>query len=298
MHQAHKGGRAWSADNGSSWHYSYNTTSYSFKPEVDDGTVIDCFLSDDSSRGEPRVLLESETGLPTVLATVCFRGDGPRYKTKDGERQYWSRILLQNINTKSQSTVPDIPVSKPDLFVWPSPQSLVASGPPHVVDSNFTITADTISAANPVLAAGINRTLAILQKGFVDAGFPGKRTDERAGWGLQKLHVIVESADVTELAFVPGDYNASTDYSYDLSLDLSTSSTARLTAKTAFGALYGLETFIQLLDLSQSTIGAEKIKILDAPMYSWRGLMVDAGRRFWPVPLLKNVLDTMSAGNV
>ena len=37
------------------------------------------------------------------------------------------------------------------------------------------------------------------------------------------------------------------------------------------------------------------ILVHDAPSYAWRGLMLDAGRRFFPVPLLHNLLDTMAA---
>ena len=105
MHQAHKGGRAWSEDLGRSWHYAYNTTSYPFSPTVDDGSEIDCLLSPGSSRGEPRVLLDQKTGLPSVLSTVCFRGDGPP-AAAGGERQFWSRILLQRINTRSEPVAP------------------------------------------------------------------------------------------------------------------------------------------------------------------------------------------------
>lgn len=99
MHQAHKGGRAWSEDNGSSWHYDYNTTSYPFSSMADDGTLFSCSTSQGSSRGEPRVLIEKLTGLPSVLSTVCFTGAGPP-KAEGGESQYWSRILLQRINTR------------------------------------------------------------------------------------------------------------------------------------------------------------------------------------------------------
>ena len=100
MHQAHKGGRAWSEDNGSSWHYDYNTTSYPFSSLADDGTLVSCLTSQGSSRGEPRVLIDRITGLPSVLSTVCFTGAGPAPKANGGEAQYWSRILLQRITVE------------------------------------------------------------------------------------------------------------------------------------------------------------------------------------------------------
>ena len=102
MHQATKGGRAWSEDDGASWYYrcrycSYNTTSFPFRAQMDDGTVMDCQPNRDGSRGEPRVSLDPATGLPSVLSTVCFRGDGPGKAPGSGEAQYWSRILLQRV---------------------------------------------------------------------------------------------------------------------------------------------------------------------------------------------------------
>ena len=92
LHQSHKGGRAWSENNGSSWHYSYNATSYPFSPMADDGTVISCLRTASASRGEPRVLIDP-SGRPSVLSTVCFTDDGP------AGGGFYSRVLLQRINT-------------------------------------------------------------------------------------------------------------------------------------------------------------------------------------------------------
>ena len=99
MHQARTGGRAWSEDSGRSWRYNYSTTSYPFSPALSDGTVADCGgpaagPGSVGSRGEPRVLLDRDTGLPSMLSTVCLRG-----RPAAGSRQHWSRILLQRINT-------------------------------------------------------------------------------------------------------------------------------------------------------------------------------------------------------
>jgi hexosaminidase len=33
----------------------------------------------------------------------------------------------------------------------------------------------------------------------------------------------------------------------------------------------------------------------DSPGYGWRSLMIDTGRRFFPMPLVQNLLDTMAA---
>jgi hexosaminidase len=40
------------------------------------------------------------------------------------------------------------------------------------------------------------------------------------------------------------------------------------------------------------------LKISDAPSFAWRGLMIDSGRRFFPVPLVENLLDTMAGAKM
>ena len=60
---------------------------------ADDGTVISCLRTASASRGEPRVLIDQQTGLPSVLSTVCFTDDGPSVGG------FFSRVLLQRINT-------------------------------------------------------------------------------------------------------------------------------------------------------------------------------------------------------
>ena len=39
----------------------------------------------------------------------------------------------------------------------------------------------------------------------------------------------------------------------------------------------------------------EEIEIIDKPDYAWRGLMIDSGRRFFPMSLVKDLLDTMAS---
>ena len=68
-----------------------------------------------------------------------------------------------------------------------------------------------------------------------------------------------------------------------------------LSSETIYGAMYALETLKQLLDQKSGNLMYSNIHIRDAPQYSWRGLMIDSGRRFVPVDTMKNLLDTMSA---
>ena len=54
---------------------------------------------------------------------------------------------------------------------------------------------------------------------------------------------------------------------------------------------------MQLLNYTRS-FPHSNISISDAPNFVHRGVMVDAGRRFWPVPLLRNVIDVMAASKM
>ena len=79
-------------------------------------------------------------------------------------------------------------------------------------------------------------------------------------------------------------------------------------AATQWGALYALETFFQLVLVEPweqcPSCDAYKLRedvpfvIRDAPLVPWRGLMVDTGRHFLPVALLKRTIDAMAARRI
>ena len=68
-------------------------------------------------------------------------------------------------------------------------------------------------------------------------------------------------------------------------------------ASTIFGAMYGLESLVQLLNHTRA-LPHSNISIADAPAFGHRGVMLDAGRRFMPLPLLYNVVDVMAASKM
>ncbi|MEP6820473.1 MAG: family 20 glycosylhydrolase [bacterium] len=70
---------------------------------------------------------------------------------------------------------------------------------------------------------------------------------------------------------------------------------ARLTAPTVVGALRGLETFLQLLQGDRDGYYLPAIEIQDAPRFPWRGLLIDVGRHYEPLEVLKRNLDAMAA---
>ncbi|MGH9545106.1 MAG: beta-N-acetylhexosaminidase [Terriglobales bacterium] len=82
------------------------------------------------------------------------------------------------------------------------------------------------------------------------------------------------------------------DESYQL--DISNSG-ARLTAPTTLGIMRGLETFLQLVRTSITGFAVPAVSIEDSPRFPWRGLMIDVGRHFIPLDVLKRNLDGMAA---
>ncbi|HUH61800.1 MAG TPA: family 20 glycosylhydrolase [Terracidiphilus sp.] len=80
------------------------------------------------------------------------------------------------------------------------------------------------------------------------------------------------------------------DESYRLEV---TSSHALLTAPNPLGALHGLQTFLQLVHITPQGFAAPAVTIDDQPRFPWRGLMIDSGRHFIPIPVIERNLDGM-----
>ncbi len=70
---------------------------------------------------------------------------------------------------------------------------------------------------------------------------------------------------------------------------------AKLNAPNPLGVLRGLQTFLQLVEITPDGFAAPALKIEDKPRFVWRGLMIDVGRHFMPLDVLKRNLDGMEA---
>jgi hexosaminidase len=68
-----------------------------------------------------------------------------------------------------------------------------------------------------------------------------------------------------------------------------------LTAKNPLGILHGLQTFLQLVHITPQGFAAPAVTIDDQPRFAWRGLMIDVGRHFMPLPVIERNLDGMEA---
>jgi hexosaminidase len=147
-----------------------------------------------------------------------------------------------------------------------------------VIDASFTV---GISGHSDVLQRAVERFLDNLRR---QTGMPPldmKVTD--AGQAKLVVHSAHESKAVQELG---------EDESY--SLEISPSG-AKLDAATTLGIMRGLETFLQLVQTTSDGFAVPAIAIQDQPRFLWRGVMIDVGRHFIPLDVLKRNLDGMAA---
>jgi hexosaminidase len=164
--------------------------------------------------------------------------------------------------------------SSPALRVLPPPRSIALDGPPLPV-SSFALEAASEGALHPYIALAFERFLQRLPA--APAALP-------LGAVQSRVSVAVASGELR--------LDELTDYSY--TLRATPDGAVRIASPTVYGAVYALESLAQLVEAG-GALQHERIAIADAPNFAWRGLMVDSGRRFFPMPTLLNLLDTMLA---
>lgn len=108
---------------------------------------------------------------------------------------------------------------------------------------------------------------------------------------------IVDSADPRNVKLVidagrKGKLVENEDESYELVVNENGIS---ITSVADIGCLRGLETLLQMLSADKEGYYFPSVRIEDFPRFTWRGLMIDAGRHFIPVDQIKRNLDAMSA---
>lgn len=99
---------------------------------------------------------------------------------------------------------------------------------------------------------------------------------------------------LTVLCETPSALNqaAVEDESYKLAV---TPGGARLTARTPYGVLRGLETFWQLVEAGPEGFRLPCVRIEDDARFPWRGVLIDVCRHWLPIDVIKRNLDAMAA---
>jgi hexosaminidase len=115
----------------------------------------------------------------------------------------------------------------------------------------------------------------------------GMPLHDRAPVDSSSARLVVTTDHASKPVQEPGE-----DESYTLEI---TASGAKLSAPTPLGTLHGLQTFLQLVEATPKGFAVPVVTIRDTPRFVWRGLMIDAGRHFIPVDVIKRNLDGMEA---
>ncbi|HYY43206.1 MAG TPA: beta-N-acetylhexosaminidase, partial [Pyrinomonadaceae bacterium] len=148
-----------------------------------------------------------------------------------------------------------------------------------VIDKSFTVAAR--GHVDERLRAGLDRALRRLAGRTV----------------IELPHTLANDAGAATLVLDckgPGQSVQTVDEDESYTLDV-TDRQAVLNAATVVGALRGLETFLQLLDSDRTGYFIPAVTIQDKPRFRWRGLLIDVGRHFEPLDVLKRNLDAMAA---
>ena len=164
-----------------------------------------------------------------------------------------------------------------NLMPWPASVQ-PGSGGILRIDGTFTVALS--GYAEPRLERAVERFLheLTLQTALPIALKPVKGA--KATLEIQTGHASKETQELGE------------DESYMLEV---TANGAKLTAATPLGTMHGLQTFLQLVDVSPSGFAAPLVVIQDKSRFPWRGLMLDSARHFIPLDVIKRNLDGMEA---
>ena len=167
---------------------------------------------------------------------------------------------------------------QPVLNLMPLPANMRSGTGRLAVDSSFSIAFTGYS--EPRLERAGERFLKQLarQTGLALALKPSK-----TGKGTLVIQTDHASKEIQEVG---------EDESYIL--DVSTAS-ARLRASTPLGTMHGLQTFLQLVEVSPNGFAVPVVTIQDQPRFPWRGLMIDSARHFIPLDVIRRNIDGMEA---
>ena len=173
---------------------------------------------------------------------------------------------ISHVQAQASSTLP----------IMPLPASAQQGQGEFLVDTHFAVTLEGFN--EPRLQRARQRFLDTLNR---ETGIPFGLEPSTPSHFL--IHTDGPSAAVQKLG---------EDESYHLAV---TPDGVHLTAANPLGVMHGLQTFLQLVHVTPHGFAVPEVTIDDKPRFPWRGLMVDSGRHFIPLPVILRNLDAMEA---
>lgn len=166
--------------------------------------------------------------------------------------------------------------------LMPIPQQIDIKDGQFRLDDNFKIA--VLGVEHQRLYSAATRTL--------------RRLSNRTGLFFPQDFITPQSEKAGDFVITAkrvGELTVGDDESYTLVV---TPDNIRLDAETDIGALRGLETFLQLLDVDADGYFFQAVQINDAPRFPWRGLLIDVARHWMPVDVIKRNLDGLAAAKM
>ena len=167
-------------------------------------------------------------------------------------------------------------VAQSQLSLMPMPASVQTGGGQLAITQSFSV--GVRGASDPVLDSEIQRFQGQLSR---QTGIPF-RPQPSAAPTLQ-IHADHGRESVQK----QGE-----DESYELTVS---DSAAQLNAPTQLGILHGLQTFLQLVQITPNGFAVPAVTVRDQPRFPWRGLLIDVSRHFIPIDVLKRNVDGLAA---
>jgi hexosaminidase len=192
---------------------------------------------------------------------------------------YWARFMCRILFFVSSLSFSSslFAQGKSLLAIMPAPAHATQGEGEFYLDESFGVAMKGYE--EPRLDRARIRFLDILSK---ETGIPFKH-----GTIAGKSHFIIQTAGPS--AAIP---QLGEDESYHLTISMTD---VELKAPNPLGVLHGLQTFLQLVRINEKGFSVPAVTIDDAPRFPWRGLLIDSGHRFVPIPVVKRNLDGMEA---
>jgi len=169
--------------------------------------------------------------------------------------------------------------AKPAHFLMPVPASLSFTAGRVAIGTTTTVAVS--GAVDDRLRSAVSRMM--------------RRLEGRTGFTMARAFASDPGAATIAVAVTsasPSLPSLGEDESYGLTVS---GTQVSLKAATTIGAIRGLETLLQLVTGDREGFYFPGAEIQDKPRFPWRGLLIDAGRHFEPVAVIKRQLDAMAA---
>jgi len=190
-------------------------------------------------------------------------------------------LVLGALLITPQVSAQERPFALPlNLMPWPASIKAAPEGAALLIDPSFTVMVK--DSSDPRLQSVARLFLGDLRRhtGMLPLNF-------KIASGSESGQLEIQSGAASKQPQQLGE-----DESYSLIVN---STKAQLTAHTTLGVMRGLQTFLQLVQVSPQGFAVPAITLEDKPRFPWRGLMIDSSRHFMPVEVIERNLDAMAA---